>query len=295
MRLFVDTFNLEALERAAGTGVLGGVTHNPVGMSKEGPIDYVARLRQICALLDRHAIPGPINTEILTQVPGGGRRGADGGGRDGPGRDRRPDPRQGGGQRPGRGGRLDAAPGAGSQDERHGGLQRGAGLGGGRDGGHRRLLVPGGPLGDATANATGGSSARPDLVGPVREIYDRYGYPTKILQRGPATPIDVARVGPCGGRTTRRWPSTLFMALAHDPWTDIRLAGFMAQVGERPGGRDLGREAVGRRPPDPGAHRLPPSPLPSYRRSSPDTCCGRSAGESRPSGRTPDPWQGSAP
>ena len=36
MRLFVDTFNASVVERAAQTGILGGITHNPVGMSKEG-------------------------------------------------------------------------------------------------------------------------------------------------------------------------------------------------------------------------------------------------------------------
>ena len=66
-----------------------------------------------------------------------------------------------------------------------------------------------------------------DIVGPVREIYDRYGYKTKILNVARRA-IDVAESAIKGAdMVTMQYD--LFMALAKDPWTDGRLADFMAK------------------------------------------------------------------
>jgi len=226
MRLFVDTFNPRVLEQAAQTGILGGVTHNPAGMSKEGPIDFVENLKALCAVLDHHDISGPINTEIVTQVPGSedvGRMVDDG---------------------------LALA----SIDERihvkvavngpagvatikklcHEGVKTNATIVYNvvqalvaAEAGATVVSLFGGPLIDATANPTGRASVRPDLVGPVREIYDRYGYRTKILNVA-RHPIDVTESA-LRGADFVTMPFDLFITLASDPWTDMRLTGFMAQ------------------------------------------------------------------
>jgi hypothetical protein len=73
----------------------------------------------------------------------------------------------------------------------------------------------------------GPASTRPDLVGPVRQIYDRYGYPTKILNVA-RHPIDVAESALRGAEYVTM-QIELFMALGADPWTNMRLAGFMKE------------------------------------------------------------------
>ena len=50
MQLFVDTANLENARKALDLGVVSGLTMNPAIMSREGPVDFVANLRAICAL-----------------------------------------------------------------------------------------------------------------------------------------------------------------------------------------------------------------------------------------------------
>ncbi|MGI6130436.1 MAG: transaldolase family protein [Bacillota bacterium] len=226
MRLCVDTFNVGVLEEAAKTGIVGGVTHNPVGVSKEGHIDYVENLLKLCAIFDKYNIQGPINTELATQIPGEedvGRMVEDG---------------------------LALA----SLDKRihvKVALSGPAGIATikklGEQGvktnativynvvqalvaaeaGATIVSLFGGPLTDANCNPIGPHSERMDIVGPVREIYDRYGYKTKILNVARRA-IDVAESAIKGAdMVTMQYD--LFMALAKDPWTDGRLADFMAK------------------------------------------------------------------
>lgn len=183
-------------------------------------------LKKICAVFDQRGISGPINTEILTQVPGSEdvRRMVDDG--------------------------LALA----SIDKRihvkvalngPAGIETLKKLGdkgvkanativynavqalGAAEVGATVVSLFGGPLIDSTSNPIGASSARLDLVGPVREIYDRYGYPTKILNVA-RHPIDVAESA-LKGADYVTMQFDLFMTLANDPWTDMRLSGFMAQ------------------------------------------------------------------
>ncbi len=228
MKLFVDTFNLGVLQRAAQTGILGGVTHNPAGMAKEGPIDYLENLKKICRVFDEYGIQGPINTEIVTQVPGA--EDVDRMVEDGVAL-ASIDPRI----------HVKVAvsgPAGIATIKKLGvaGVKTNATIVyqvvqalAAAEAGATVVSLFGGPLIDVTSNPISGS-ARPDLVGPVREMYDRYRYPTKILNVA-RHPIDIAESAVKGADYVTM-PIDLFMSMAHDPWTDFRLAGFMSQWAE---------------------------------------------------------------
>jgi len=62
MRIFLDTANIDQIRQAARLGVISGVTTNPSLVSKEGPADYKAVVKEICSI-----IPGPISVEVLTE------------------------------------------------------------------------------------------------------------------------------------------------------------------------------------------------------------------------------------
>lgn len=229
MKLFVDTFNARVIEQAAQTGILGGITHNPVGMAKEGPLDYMANLKKICAVFDQCGINGPINTEILTQVPGAedvGRMVDDGLAL--AGIDKRIHVKV-----------ALSGPAAIETLKRLSdqGVKTNATIVYNvvqalvaAEAGVTVVSLFGGPLIDATANPLGAASGRLDLVSPVREIYDRYSYQTKILNVA-RHPIDVAESA-LKGADYVTMQFDLFMTLANDPWTDLRLAGFMTQWAE---------------------------------------------------------------
>jgi len=59
MELYIDTANLEEIKRANDYGVLDGVTTNPSLIAKEG-IDYGKRLAEICAV-----VSGPVSAEVI--------------------------------------------------------------------------------------------------------------------------------------------------------------------------------------------------------------------------------------
>lgn len=59
MDIYIDTANLDEIRRAASLGVLDGVTTNPSLIAKEGA-DFHARMREICAL-----VKGPVSAEVV--------------------------------------------------------------------------------------------------------------------------------------------------------------------------------------------------------------------------------------
>ena len=59
MRFFIDTANLEEIQKANDMGVISGVTTNPSLIAKEGR-DYAETLKAIAAIVD-----GPIRGEVM--------------------------------------------------------------------------------------------------------------------------------------------------------------------------------------------------------------------------------------
>lgn len=61
MKFFIDTANLVEIRRAAGMGILDGVTTNPSLLSKEkGKGSYREILTEICQV-----VPGPVSAEVV--------------------------------------------------------------------------------------------------------------------------------------------------------------------------------------------------------------------------------------
>ena len=60
MKLFIDTANLEEIEKAHSYGVLDGVTTNPTLLSREG-VEPIAQLKKIAEV-----VKGPISAEITS-------------------------------------------------------------------------------------------------------------------------------------------------------------------------------------------------------------------------------------
>jgi transaldolase len=59
VELYIDTANLDEIKQAHDLGVLDGVTTNPSLIAKEG-IDYGKRLAEICAI-----VSGPVSAEVI--------------------------------------------------------------------------------------------------------------------------------------------------------------------------------------------------------------------------------------
>lgn len=59
MELYIDTANLEEIKQAAALGVLDGVTTNPSLVAKEG-VDFHTRLAEICKV-----VSGPVSAEVV--------------------------------------------------------------------------------------------------------------------------------------------------------------------------------------------------------------------------------------
>jgi transaldolase len=72
MELYIDTANLDEIKQAAAMGVLDGVTTNPSLIAKE-KTDYGKRLAQICEVVE-----GPVSAEVIaTDFDGMMREGRD--------------------------------------------------------------------------------------------------------------------------------------------------------------------------------------------------------------------------
>jgi transaldolase len=59
MELYIDTANLDEIKQAHDMGVLDGVTTNPSLIAKEG-VDYGKRLAEICEFVE-----GPVSAEVI--------------------------------------------------------------------------------------------------------------------------------------------------------------------------------------------------------------------------------------
>ncbi len=59
MELYIDTANIDEIKQAHDLGVLDGVTTNPSLIAKEG-VDYGKRLAEICAVVE-----GPVSAEVI--------------------------------------------------------------------------------------------------------------------------------------------------------------------------------------------------------------------------------------
>ena len=59
MEIYIDTANLDEIRRAADLGVLDGVTTNPSLVAKEGA-DFRRRLEEICRI-----VKGPVSAEVV--------------------------------------------------------------------------------------------------------------------------------------------------------------------------------------------------------------------------------------
>jgi transaldolase len=60
MDLYIDTASIEEIKEAHDLGVLDGVTTNPSLIAKEKNTTYVKRLAEICKL-----VPGPVSAEVV--------------------------------------------------------------------------------------------------------------------------------------------------------------------------------------------------------------------------------------
>lgn len=61
MDLYIDTANLDEIKEAAALGVLDGVTTNPSLIAKEKGVKYHDRLKEICAV-----VKGPVSGEVIS-------------------------------------------------------------------------------------------------------------------------------------------------------------------------------------------------------------------------------------
>jgi len=59
MELYIDTANLDEIKRAAGLGVLDGVTTNPSLVAREG-VELAPQLEAICRIVE-----GPVSAEVV--------------------------------------------------------------------------------------------------------------------------------------------------------------------------------------------------------------------------------------
>ncbi len=62
MKIFLDTANIEEIEKGARMGVVAGVTTNPSLLAKAGHKDYEAAVKKICSI-----IPGPVSAEVTVE------------------------------------------------------------------------------------------------------------------------------------------------------------------------------------------------------------------------------------
>ncbi len=59
MKFFIDTANLDEIQKGLDMGMVDGVTTNPSLIAREN-CDFTARIQEICAL-----VPGPVSAEVV--------------------------------------------------------------------------------------------------------------------------------------------------------------------------------------------------------------------------------------
>lgn len=66
MKLFLDTANLNDIERALDGGYIRGITTNPSLLAKEPKTEYLLHMKKIVALLKRDGNAYPLSIEVFT-------------------------------------------------------------------------------------------------------------------------------------------------------------------------------------------------------------------------------------
>lgn len=61
IKFFIDTANIEEIEKVSRIGVIDGVTTNPSLISREGNVDFHSHIKKICGIVD-----GPVNAEVIS-------------------------------------------------------------------------------------------------------------------------------------------------------------------------------------------------------------------------------------
>ena len=70
MKFFLDTANLDELKKAAGWGIVDGVTTNPSLIAKEG-ITIEEQIRRICEIIDGDISAEVVSTDSASMIPEG--------------------------------------------------------------------------------------------------------------------------------------------------------------------------------------------------------------------------------
>ena len=69
MKLFLDTANLEEIEKGLKQGILSGITTNPSLIAKEPKADYLAHIKQITDLCRKYNQEIPLSIEVFQVEP----------------------------------------------------------------------------------------------------------------------------------------------------------------------------------------------------------------------------------
>jgi transaldolase len=61
LKFLIDTANLDEIKKALALGVISGVTTNPSIIAREGNVNFINRIKEICQLID-----GPVHVQVTT-------------------------------------------------------------------------------------------------------------------------------------------------------------------------------------------------------------------------------------
>jgi len=64
MKLCIDTFNEEVLDEVLASGLIHGLTMNPLVMAEEGRTDYLDRVQRMSA-----RVAGPVLVQVASRDP----------------------------------------------------------------------------------------------------------------------------------------------------------------------------------------------------------------------------------
>lgn len=70
MKLFLDTANLEEIEKILKLGILSGITTNPTIIAKEPKSDYLIHVKKIVELCQKYSQEVPLSIEVFQTDPG---------------------------------------------------------------------------------------------------------------------------------------------------------------------------------------------------------------------------------
>ena len=69
MKLFLDTANLEEIEKGLKQGILSGITTNPSLIAKEPKADFLAHIKKIIELCQKYQQEIPLSIEVFQTEP----------------------------------------------------------------------------------------------------------------------------------------------------------------------------------------------------------------------------------